>query len=240
MSISKRRVRAIVRKEFREYRHNGNIIYTMAILPVIFLIQPLVQAFAAPASASATLRQEHSLLYLLAIPLLVPAGVAAYAIVGERLQGTLKPVLGTPVRRTELLLGKALAAVAPSVVVAYTVYALFVAVIELFARPSVASALIQGPELVAQLLFTPLLAAWSTWVGVGVSVRSRDPRNASGVAMLLSLPMVAITSLIAFNVIPATLAVAFAFAVALVVLDRLGWRVASGLFDRERLIVGTK
>jgi ABC-2 type transport system permease protein len=170
----------------------------------------------------------------------VPAGVAAYAIVGERLQGTLEPVLGTPVRRTELLLGKALAAVAPSVVVAYTVYALFVAVIELFARPAVASALIQGPELVAQLLFTPLLAAWSTWVGVGVSVRSRDPRNASGVAMLLSLPMVAITSLIAFNVIPATLAVAFAFALALVVLDRLGWRVASGLFDRERLIVGTK
>jgi ABC-2 type transport system permease protein len=41
-------------------------------------------------------------------------------------------------------------------------------------------------------------------------------------------------------VIPATLAVAVAFAVALVVLDRLGWRVASGLFDRERLIVGTK
>ena len=138
MKISRRRVHAIVRKEFREYRHNGNIIYTMAILPVIFLIQPLIQAFAAPSASSAALRHEHSLLYLLAIPLLVPAGVAAYAIVGERLQGALEPMLATPVRRTELLLGKALAAVAPSVVVAYTVYALFVAVIELFAGSRIA------------------------------------------------------------------------------------------------------
>ena len=32
MNISTRRVRAIVRKELHEYRHNGNLIYAMAIL----------------------------------------------------------------------------------------------------------------------------------------------------------------------------------------------------------------
>jgi ABC-2 type transport system permease protein len=240
MNISRRRVRGIVRKEFREYRHNGNIIYTMAILPLIFLIQPLIQALVVSDAASTALQHEHSLLYLLAIPLMVPAGVAAYAIVGERLQGTLEPVLATPVRRTELLLGKAFAAAAPSIVVAYTVYGLFVAIVELFARPAVASALIQGSELLAQLLFTPLLAVWSTWLGLGVSVRSSDPRNAAGVAILVSLPAVAVTSLIAFGAIPATPAVAFAFAVGLLVLNRLGWQVASGIFDRERLITGTK
>lgn len=240
MSISTRRVGAIVRKELREYRHNGNIIYTMAILPLIFLVQPLIQALALPATASVTLRHEHSLLYLLAIPLIVPAGISAYAIVGERLQGTLEPVLATPIRSTELLLGKAGAAFVPSVVVAYAVFALFAVIVELFARPSVASALIQGPELLAQLLFTPLLAAWSIWVGIGVSVRSSDPRNAAGVAILLSLPSVAVTSLVAFNAIPATLAVALAFGAALLVLDRLGWRIASAIFDRERLITGTR
>ncbi len=35
--------------------------------------------------------------------------VAAYAVVGERQQGTLEPVLTTPVRREEFLLGRALA-----------------------------------------------------------------------------------------------------------------------------------
>ena len=153
MKISARRVRAIVRKELREYRHNGNIIYAMGILPLIFLIQPVVQVFTLPSSESATLHHEHSLLYMLAIPVLVPAVLASYAIVGERLQGTLEPVLATPVRREELLLGKATAAFLPSVAVAYTVFALFVAVVELFAHPGVASALIQGPQLLAQLLY---------------------------------------------------------------------------------------
>jgi hypothetical protein len=63
-----------------------------------------------PTSASVSLRHEHTLLYILAIPVLVPAVLAAYSVVGERLQGTLEPVLGTPIRREELLLGKALAA----------------------------------------------------------------------------------------------------------------------------------
>jgi hypothetical protein len=34
--MSYRRVRAIFRKELREYRRNGNVIATMSILPLIF------------------------------------------------------------------------------------------------------------------------------------------------------------------------------------------------------------
>jgi ABC-type transport system involved in multi-copper enzyme maturation permease subunit len=240
MTWNLRRVRAIVRKELREYRRNANIIYAMAILPLLFLIQPLIQVFALPTSASVSLRYEHTLLYILAIPVLVPAVLAAYSVVGERLQGTLEPVLGTPIRREELLLGKALAAFMPSVAVAYAVFALFVAVVELFARPQVASALIRGPELVAQLLFTPLLAAWSIWVGIAVSARASDPRTAAQLSMLMSLPTVAVTTLVAFNVIPATFGVAIGLGTALLLLVGLGWWFASAIFDRERLVTSTK
>ena len=38
MRISWRRVGAIFRKELREYRRNGNILYAMAVLPMIFVI----------------------------------------------------------------------------------------------------------------------------------------------------------------------------------------------------------
>jgi ABC-type transport system involved in multi-copper enzyme maturation permease subunit len=240
MRLSRRRVRAIVSKELREYRHNGSIIYAMAILPLIFLVQPLVQVFAIPAQASGSLRHEHALLYMLAIPVLVPATLASYSVVGERLQATLEPVLTTPVRRQELLLGKALAAFVPAVAVAYTVFALFVAVVELFAAPGVAPALIRGPDLLAQLVFTPLLATWSIWVGIAISARCSDPRTAGQLAILASLPTVAVTSLIAFNVIPATLSVALASGAALLILIRLGGRFASALFDRERLITSIK
>ena len=177
MNISRRRVRAIVRKELREYRRNGNIVIAMAILPLVFMIQPLVGVFTLPDSASVALHREHTLLYLLAIPVLVPAALSAYAIVGERLQGTLEPVLATPIRREELLLGKALAAFVPSVAVAYLVFALYVAVVELFAHAVVAGALVQASELLVQLIFTPLLAAWSIWVGMGISARARDPAD---------------------------------------------------------------
>lgn len=240
MTISKRRVRAIVGKELHEYRRNGNIVYAMAILPLIFLIQPLIQVFTLPTPASQTLRHEHTLLYMLAIPVLVPAALAAYAVVGERLQGTLEPLLTTPVRREELLLGKAMAAFIPSIAVAYAVFALFIAVVELFAPPAVTSAFIQTPELLAQLLFTPPLAAWSIWVGIAVSARSSDPRTAGQLSILMSLPTVAVTSLIAFNLIPATLPVALGFGAALLILVGLGWRIASAIFDRERLITGTR
>jgi ABC-2 type transport system permease protein len=233
-------VRAVFRKELREYRHNSNIIYATAILPVVFLIQPLIQVFAVPATASAAVHREHSLLYMLAIPVLVPAALAAYSVVGERLQGTLEPLLSTPVRREELLLGKALAAFVPSVVVAYSVFLLFVAIVKVFAHAAVASALLQTPDLVAQLVFTPLLAIWSIWVGIAVSARSSDPRTASQLSILASLPTVAVTTLVAFNVIPSTLRVAVGLGAALVILIRVGGRVASALFDRERLITGTK
>lgn len=233
-------MRAIRRKEFREYRRNGNLVFATAILPLIFLIQPVIQVFTLPTSASMTLRHEHSLVYMLAIPVLVPAVLASYAVVGERLQGTLEPVLTTPVRPEELLLGKAMAAFVPSVVVAYAVFALFVAIVEFFARPAVASALIQGPDLLAQLLFTPLLASWSIWVGIAISARSSDPRTAGQISVLMSLPTVAVTTLIALNVIPATLGIAVGFGAALLVLVLVGWRVVSVIFDPERLITNTE
>jgi hypothetical protein len=49
----------------------------------------------------------------------------------------------------------------------------FQACVALFGRTGVASALVQGPDLLAQVLFTPPLAAWSIWIGLGFSARGR-------------------------------------------------------------------
>jgi hypothetical protein len=148
-----------------------------------------------PAAATA-LEHEHVLLYMLGIPAVVPAFVAAYSVVGERQQGTLEPLLTTPVRRQELLLGKAMAALAPSLLVAYLVYGLYLACVELFAAPAVASALIRLPDLLVQVCFTPLLAGWSIWVAILISTRSNDVRVAQQFAVLASLPSIAVTTLV--------------------------------------------
>jgi ABC-type Na+ efflux pump permease subunit len=240
MSVSKSRVRAIFRKELREYRRNGNIIFAMVVFPLIFLIQPLITVLTETAAAANGLAHEHVLLYMLAIPALVPTALASYSVVGERQQGTLEPVLATPIRRDEFLLGKALAAFVPSLAISYAVLVLFLACVELFAHPGIAPALLQAPDLLAQLLFTPLLAAWSIWIGIAISARSSDVRVAGQLCLLASLPSVAVTTLLALNVIHATLGLALGGAALLLVLDTLGWRITAATFDRERLITGTR
>jgi ABC-type transport system involved in multi-copper enzyme maturation permease subunit len=237
MGLSTRRIRAIFRKELREYRRNGSLVIgTMAIIPLLFVIPPLIDVFALPASAASTLRHGDALLYMLGIPAIVPAVVAAYSIVGERQQGTLEPALTTPIRRDEFLLAKALAAAIPSLAIAYVVYAFVLVCVEAFADPAVASALVRGPSIVAQLLFTPLLAAWSIWIGIAISTRTNDIRVAQQLGTLASLPTVAITTLISYDVIHATLGLALVLAAALLVLNGLGWRLTSAMFDSERLI----
>ena len=177
---------------------------------------------------------------MLAIPAIVPATFASISVAGERQQGTLEPLLTTPIRREEFLLGKALAALVPAIVVSYAVFGVFAAATELFAQQAVASAVLHGPELVAQVVFTPLLACLSIWIGIAISARSNDPRVAAQLSVLASLPSIVVTTLIALGKIHATLGLALGLGAALVVLDVLGWRIVSPAFDRERLITGTR
>lgn len=238
--MSRRRVAAILRKELRDYRRNRYMLVTMAIIPMIFLVQPVASILGLPASASVPLSHKHQLLYMLGIPALVPPLIAAASIVTERQQGTLEPVLTTPVRRDEFLLAKALAPLLPSIVVSYAVYGLFVVIIELFAHQGIPSALFDAPVLIAQILFTPLIAAWAIWIGLAISTRSTDIRAAQQLSLLGNLPIVAVVVLIAFNVIHATLGLAVGLGLALLAGYRVGWRVVSALFDRERLVTGTR
>jgi ABC-type Na+ efflux pump permease subunit len=239
--MNRRRVRAIVRKELNEYRRTGNVVIaTTAILPLVFVISPLITAFRLSPQAAAALHHQHTMIYMLAIPVLVPATLAAQAVVGERSQGTLEPVLSTPIRREELLLGKFLAAFAPSVLIAYAMFGLYVAVVEIFAKPGVAAALIKGPDVGVQILFTPFLAAWSIWVGIAISTRVGDTRTAQQFSVLVSLPVVVVTSLISYGVIPADRRTTVLCAAILLALVRIGMRVAVAQFDRERLITNTK
>jgi ABC-type Na+ efflux pump permease subunit len=239
--MSGRRIAAVFRKEVREFRRNRFVVGTMAILPLVFLITPLLTIFQVPDSASGPQVKAAvgtiSLL-LLIVPIVLPPVISAYSVVGERIQGTLEPVLTTPVRSDELLLGKAAATFVPSVGLAYAIYVVVLIGVRLGASHVVRSVVFHPPELVAQLLFTPLLATWSIWVGIGISARASDVRVAQQLATLAGLPLLAFTSLISFQVITPTVPLAVGLGLALLAIDFAAWRVVSRMFDRERLITG--
>jgi ABC-2 type transport system permease protein len=166
--------------------------------------------------------------------------MSAYSVVGEREQGTLEPVLTTPVGRAELLIGKAVAVFVPAAVLGYLIFAIFVAITQLAAASPVAAAVRHAPQLPAALVFIPLLAGWAIWVGLAISTRVSDTRVAQQLAVLGSLPPVLLAALMSFKVITPTFALVAALAGALLAVDCAACLVVARLFDRERLITGTR
>jgi ABC-type transport system involved in multi-copper enzyme maturation permease subunit len=241
MSMSVTRIVAVIGKEFAEFRRNRLIVGTACFFPVLFLVEPTVLILRITANASSAAlnsKLEASLFEPLLIPVLVPAILSGYAVVGEREQGTLEPVLTTPVGRAELLIGKAAAIFMPAVAVSYLIFGIFLAITQFATRPAVAAAVLHAPQLPANLVFIPLLAAWSIWVGLAVSTRATDTRVAQQLSILGSLPPVVVAALMSFKVISPTFWLVAALAVALLAIDCAACLVVAQMFDRERLVTG--
>ncbi|MHB1781949.1 MAG: ABC transporter permease, partial [Acidimicrobiales bacterium] len=225
------------------YRRNRFVVLTMSFLPLVFIVAPVIQLFSIKVSITTTRFDDRiglSLLYMLILPAIIPSVLSAYSVVGEREQGTLEPVLTTPIHSEELLVGKALAALLPTLAVAYVIFGIFLGAVVAFAHPAVVSAIFERNHLLVQLLFTPLVAGWSIWAGIAISTRMSDVRAAQQLAVLASLPPVAIVALMNFNVITASLGLALGLAGALLLLDLMAWRLVAAMFDRERLVTGAR
>ena len=166
--------------------------------------------------------------------------LSAYSVVGEREQGMLEPILTTPIHSEELLIAKALAALLPTLAVSYVIFGTFLGAVAAFAHPAVASAIFERNHLLIQLLFTPLVAGWSIWAGIAISTRMSDVRAAQQLAVLASLPPVAIVALMNFNVIRPSLGLTLELAGALLPIDGMASRLVATLFDRERLVTGKR
>jgi ABC-type Na+ efflux pump permease subunit len=237
-------VRAVVRKELRDFRRKRSIVVTMCILPILFLVQPVLSVFlATPGVSGAPLQKGLILpiLYLLLIPTIMPSTLAAYSVVGEREQGTLEPLLTTPVRQQEFLLGKAASVMIPTLALSWTVFGLFLVAVRLGANSAAASAVFHdSPIILALFLLSPLMAGWGIAVGMAMSVRATEVRVAQQLGMLASLPPVGVIILLAAGVVSPTFSVALEFASGLLVIDLLLLRFVSGMFDRERLVTGAK
>jgi ABC-2 type transport system permease protein len=229
----------VLRKELREFRRNKLVIWTMIALPLFFLVTPTLALVGIKATASASVVRNAvggQLLTQYLIPLILPTIIAGSSVIGERDQGTLEPVLTTPVRHEELLVGKALAAAIPTVSLAYALFIVFALVVRAGAVPAVVHELWMPGRIAAVILLDPLLALYAIWVGLAISVRSSDVRVAQQLSALAVLPMVGLLALITFGVLRPSLALALEGALVLVALDTAAYRLVSAMFDRERLL----
>jgi ABC-2 type transport system permease protein len=180
------------------------------------------------------------LLLLLLVPVFCAMSVAAYGIVGEKVNRSLEPLLATPITTAELLMGKTLAAVLPGIGLSWAVFAIYAVGIALGTAPTVARQVLNMTAVCIVFLLCPLVAVLGLSVVLVVSSRSSDPRTAQQIGAVVIVPLLAIVVAQFAGFFMVTPLMVVAGAVFLAIINYVVLRIAVPLFQRETILTRWK
>ncbi len=167
------------------------------------------------------------------------ATVSADSFVGEKERGTLEPLLATPIRVSELLLGKMLTAVLLAVLGTWLGVGVFIGLVWRSSSPYLPRFLLSDPDwAIAVLVMIPLCATMSAAISAIISTRASTYRTAYQLNGLVVLPIIAMLipqTMLLYFMTPRALPI---LAAGFVALDILLVQAAVKVFDRERLVGG--
>ena len=232
-------VRALIRKELREYRHHRMILMTATVLPIVFLLLPIANLALFDPERSiggVNLAVGQAMFCFFLCPVIIPATMSAFAVIGERDQSTLEPLLTLPLSDRQFLAGKVLAIVVPTTAASFAIYAAYMSVVVAVAQEPVRSAALDWTWPFGFLLLAPVLALFSTLTGMAFSARARDIRVAEHLSGLVLLPAMLPVMLVVTRTIEPSVLSWGAFFAVVAALDFAIWRLALRAFDRERAI----
>lgn len=175
--------------------------------------------------------------YLLLIPTMIAISFATFSIVDEKTSGSLEPLLATPVRTWELLLGKALAGAVPALVVTWACAGVFLLALVGLGWGHLLSLVLTTSWFFSLFLLTPVVALLSFLLGIIGSSRAKDAKGAQNIALVIILPVLALIGIQIGGVVWFTTIPTLVLAVAIGVLDLLVLRLATSLFQRESIVV---
>lgn len=211
-----RRLMAVMRRELLELSRSRIIFLTMAIVPSVLVtvsllteeailatpdaafrfdttMPALLERYASdgldPKTAVLVLLNEQFLTMLLIVATALPSTIASHAVIGEKVERTLEPLLTTPVSTAELLLGKAIVSIVPGVIFTWISYAVTIYGFHRMSPPIVYASATRIVWPVAFTFLAPLVAATSSLTSIAVSSRVNDPRTAQGLAGFLVIPL---------------------------------------------------
>ncbi|MGY4707727.1 ABC transporter permease subunit [Candidatus Bipolaricaulota sp. J31] len=235
------RVRTILRREWEEAVRIKMVLFSISFFPLFmtgFATYLVWQGRALPPQGQAVLLNT-ALIYFLVLPVVIPLSIAAYSIVGEKEQGTLEPLLATPIRDWELFVGKAVAPVIPGVLLSWAAFGLFL-IASHFILAGIPPGVLSPPWLLSIFALTPFLALFAVFVTMIVSSRTTDTRAAYQFSSLAVLPaliplLVYIGRLTAVNLVFVGIE-----AGVLLPLNALALYIALRLFRREEILTRWK
>lgn len=175
--------------------------------------------------------------YMLLIPSMIAINFATFSIVDEKQSRTLEPLLATPVRTWELLLGKALAGAIPALVMTWISAGCFLLCTVLLGWGHLLDLVLTPSWLLTLLLLTPAVALLSFMLGVVGSSRAKDSRSAQNVAVLIVIPVLILIGVQVTGRVWFTPVLTAVLGAAIGVINILVLRVATRLFQRESIVV---
>ncbi len=175
--------------------------------------------------------------FLLLIPTMIAMNSAAFTIVEEKLSRSLEPLLATPVRTWELLLGKALSGAIPALIMSWICGGVFILAVVGMGWGTLVSYVVNPSFFLFLFLLTPAIAALSFLLGVIGSSRAKDSRSAQNVALLIIFPVFGLIAIQVTGLIWFTPFLTLILGLALCLVDVLVLRVAVKLFQRESIVV---
>ena len=255
------RVRAVLWKDLLELRKNKGMIWSMLALPSVLVLVPLgiirtyvrnpgdpnfraialYYDFTADTDHAARFLVDKVLadwfvLYLM-MPVFVPILISSHAVAGEKEKRTLEPLLSSPVTPLELVIGKSLASLIPSVAVCLLAFLFLCIGVDAVAWPLAQSFILPNVMWTfGVFVIAPLFAFFGNGVAVLISARVGDSRLAQQLAGLFVLPLVGLAAGQFGGVLKAGseyYALLGGFVLLLDVAILFG---ARRLFDRERLM----
>jgi ABC-2 type transport system permease protein len=197
-----------------------------------------------PAAASLPAIQQLQVLllsqfkfYLLLIPTMVAISFSTFSILDEKQSHSLEPLLATPVRTWELLLGKALSGAIPALIVAWTCAAIFFLAVTLMGWGDLVALVLTPSWYITLFLLTPAVASLSFLLGVIGSSRAKDAKNAQNLVIFIILPVFALIAVQIAGIIWFTPLLTLVLSLSLLVFDYLVLRIAVNLFQRESIVI---
>jgi ABC-2 type transport system permease protein len=178
------------------------------------------------------------LLFILLIPSVLPTVIASYSFVGEKLSKSLEPLLATPTTDLELLMGKTMAILLPTVLITWLSAIPMIIIVDVVTQPLLGYYLLPNAIwLVAVLLVAPLFAVLSVLLNVVISSKVTDVRSSQQIGGIIVLPAIAFFIITLVGLVILSLTNMLLFAAIILALDALAFYLAVKAFKREEILV---
>ncbi len=197
-----------------------------------------------PQAANLAIAQQFQILllsqfkfFLLLIPTMISISFATFTILEEKQSRSLEPLLATPVKTWELLLGKALSGAIPALIVCWICGAIFFVGVAIMGWGNLISLVLTPSWYLVFFLLTPAIAVLSFLLGVIGSSQAKDARSAQNLVLLVIFPVFALIAIQVTGLVWFTPLLTLILALVLILADYLVLRVAVGLFQRESIVI---